>query len=212
MAILSPIQHKPMLNGRLSSTTPPTGNVARGRRLSSAHRLVIGMAVCLAIIGQRCCAAKAMSESQVKGAFLYNFAKFVEWPSRAFQDANSPIVIGVMGEKQYSDAVETIIKGKTVNGRRLACRRLDTQRDVDGCHIVFIATSERRRTNGVLERLKASPTLTVGETEGFIQSGGVIGFVVEDQKVGFEINAGAAKRKGLKISSQLLKLAKTVRD
>ena len=212
MVILSPKHIIPKLNGRLSSTTPPTGNVARGRRLSSAHKLLIAMAVCLAMVGQYPCDAKGMSESQVKGAFLYNFAKFVDWPSQAFQDANSPIVIGVMGEKQYSDAVETITKGKMVNGRRLACRRLDTERGVDGCHIVFIAASERRRTNGVLERLKASPTLTVGETDGFIQSGGVIGFVVEDQKVGFEINAGAAKRKGLKISSQLLKLAKTVRD
>lgn len=175
------------------------------------QKLLISIAVCMAVSSLHC-AAKGMSESQVKAAFLYNFAKFVEWPAQAFQDNDSPIVIGIVGQTQYSDAVEQITKGKMVNGRRLVCKRVENESDVERCHIVFIAASEKRRMNGVLERLKSSHALTVGEAEGFIQSGGVIGFVVEERKVGFEINVGAAKRKQLRISSQLLKLAKTVRE
>lgn len=181
------------------------------RSLKMVQKLLISIAVCMAVSSLHC-AAKGMSESQVKGAFLYNFAKFVEWPAQAFQDGNSPIVIGITGGKPYWEAVEQITKGKMVNGRRLVCKRAEDASGIKGCHIVLIAASEKRQTNEVLEKVKSSPVLTVGEAEGFMRSGGVIGFVVEDQKVGFEINAGAAKRKQLKMSSQLLKLAKTVRE
>lgn len=170
------------------------------------------VAICLAAISVPCSYAKAPSEYQVKSAFLYNFAQFVEWPAQSFPDASSPLVIGVLGEDQFVEAIDQISKGKTVGGRRLVTKLLNSDGNLDTCHILFISSTEKRRIGSVLDRLKDSSILIVGETNGFVQSGGVIGFLVQDNKVGFDINAGAAKRKHLKISSQLLRLARNVKD
>jgi hypothetical protein len=168
--------------------------------------------VCIAIVGAGMCLAKGPSESQVKAAFLYNFARFVEWPAQAFSDANSPIVVGIVSDGDVADEVDQVAKGKTVDGRRLVTKRLSDKDDFQGCHVLFISSAEKRRVGGLLDRARDSSVLTVGETDGFMQSGGVIGFVVEDNRVGFEVNTGAAKRKHLKISSQLLRLAREVKE
>jgi hypothetical protein len=155
--------------------------------------------------------AEAASEYQVKAAFLYNFTKFVEWPADFFPSADAPIVIGVLGDPQFADVVAQTIRGQTINGRKLVSKRLEGD-DTSGCQVIFMGAVEKKRIAKALDKLKDSSVLTVGETEGFAQSGGVIGFLVENNKVGFEINAGSARQKRLKISSQLLKLAKHVRN
>lgn len=165
---------------------------------------------CLAIMGV--CLAKGLSESQVKAAFLFNFAKFVEWPAQSFAESNSPIVVGLVGDGEVADEIDQVAKGKTIDGRRLVTKRLGAKDDTQGCHILFISAGEKRRVGSWLEKAKDSSVLTVGETDGFMRNGGVIGFVIEDNRVGFEVNAGAAKRKRLKISSQLLRLAKDVKN
>jgi hypothetical protein len=170
------------------------------------------LVVCLVVLCMLSTGAYSASESQVKAAFVYNFVRFVEWPPQSFQSGDTPLVIGVVGSEQIADAIEQLTKGKTVDGRKLTIRRLGSGDNFDGCHILFVGASEKGRTNTILDRLRDSSVLSIGETDGFIQNGGVIGFVIENNKVTFQINAGAAKKKHLRISSQLLKLARNVRD
>ncbi len=154
----------------------------------------------------------SFSEYQVKAAFLYNFARFVEWPTDAFLDAHAPILLGIVGEDPFGDALEQALKGKSVNGRELVLKRLTRQQDLKGFHMLFVSSSEARHLSQIMESLKGKCVLTVGETEGFAQTGGVINFTLEENKVHFEINVDTAERAHLKISSKLLALAKVLKD
>ena len=182
------------------------------RLIQGARRLTAMVIACLAATCMLSSGANAVSESQVKAAFIYNFVRFVEWPSQSFPSSDTPVTIGIVGGEQVGDAIEQLTKGKTVDGRRLVVKRLSSRDTFDGCHILFIGASERGHTNGILDRLRDSSVLTIGETDGFVQNGGVIGFVIDNNKIAFEVNTGAAKRKHLRVSSQLLKLARNVRD
>lgn len=171
--------------------------------------------VCIAAVLALGSAAEAPAENagsgeyQVKAAFLYNFAKFVKWPDRAFSGPDAPFVIGVLGEDPFGDALDTI-KGKTVKGRTVLVKRLDGIRDGKSCHILFISSSESGRVKEILNSLIGSPVLLVGDMERVAQRGGMINFIIDRNKVSFEVNAEAARKAGLTISSQLLKLARTV--
>jgi hypothetical protein len=173
----------------------------------------VAVAACLLAAG----AAGARAESplareyQIKAAFLYNFAKFVDWPSEVLPETSDTITLCVFADDPVSEALESI-RGKTVKGRRLAIRRIDAGKDLDACHVLFIGSSEEKRFPQVLQRLLGSSVLTVGEIEHFAESGGMINFFVERNKVRFEINIGSAEKARLKLSSQLLSLAKVVRQ
>ena len=145
-----------------------------------------------------------LDEYQVKAAFLYNFAKFVQWPSK---DGPSHIVIGIVGDDPLGDVLDQIVRGKTVDGRELVVRRLRPDDDPRLCQILFVSSSEARRTPDLLMRLQASGVLTVGEAPHFLREGGVIRFYVEDSRVRFEISLQGAAHAGIRISSQLLSLA-----
>ena len=147
------------------------------------------------------------SEYQIKAAYLFNFAKFVEWPPRAFTEATSPIVIGILGETRLNADLERTIRDKTVNNRPLAIKECRSPADATNCHILFISTSEKKRLPEILEGLRGASVLTVGETDRFTETGGMINFVQESNKIRFQINDGAARSVGLKISSKLLSLA-----
>ena len=144
-------------------------------------------------------------EYEIKAAYLYNFIKYVDWPSYG-----DTITIGVLGGNPFGTALAPL-NGKTVKGRRLVIRDLDSLRDAQKCQIIFVSSSEKSRLQEIFENLKSARVLTVGETQGFANGGGMINFVEENNKVRFEINADAARRTGLNISSELLKLAKLVK-
>jgi hypothetical protein len=156
--------------------------------------------------------AQSASEYQVKAVFLYNFAKFVDWPPDPSTDGHSPIVLGIIGEDPFGDLLEKTVQGKTVNGRGLVVRRPRRESEARACQIIFVSSSEKKRLRPLLDSLKGASVLTVGESDGFAQLGGIINFTLEDNKVHFEVNVAAADRAGLKISSKLLSLAKIVRD
>jgi hypothetical protein len=155
---------------------------------------------------------KVATEYQVKAAFLYNFAKFVDWPPAAFKDAKEPLDICIYGHDPFGAALEDALFGKTVGGRRVALGRATKLQDLAGCHIIFVSSSEREPTADLASRLKGRAVLLVGESEDFVASGGTIQFTIEDNRVRFVINPDAADRAGLKISSKLLALATIVRD
>jgi hypothetical protein len=147
------------------------------------------------------------SEYQLKSAFLFNFAKFVEWPPEAFAKGRSPIVIGILGENPFGGDLERTIRNKTISNRSLAVKEIRSLAEATNCHILFISTSEKQRLPEIIQGLRGASVLTVGETERFTEAGGMINFVLEGNKIRFRINDEAAKSAGLKISSKLLSLA-----
>lgn len=154
----------------------------------------------------------ALSEYQIKAAFLYNFAKFVEWPAGALSERSPTLTFCVLGEDPFGADLDQTIAGKTINGKSLVTRRLKPLQEAEGCHILFISASERRRLPQIFEALQGLSLLTVGESERFARLGGIINFTLEQNKIRFEINVDAAERTGLKLSAKLLKLATIVRD
>ena len=148
------------------------------------------------------------SEYRLKAAFLFNFAKYVEWPAAAFPDKTSPLIIGVLGKSPFDGDLEQTIRNKTINGRPLQIKEIrHSVTEAASCHILFICTSEKKRLPEIFRGLRDAHVLTVGETDRFTQTGGMINFVPEGNKIRFEINDDAAKKAGLKISSKLLNLA-----
>lgn len=166
--------------------------------------LVLGL-LCMLNTGVK---AQASSEYQVKAAFLYNFAKFVDWPAEAFAGSNGMLVIGVIGDDPFGGSLDQAINGKTINGRPLVVRRLRWGQDLRSCHIIFISSSERQRLKQIIESLRGVSVLTVGDMGQFNQQGGIINFILEANKVRFEINSRGADQARLKVSSKLLSLAK----
>ena len=153
------------------------------------------------------------SEYLIKAGFIYNFAKFVEWPSAAFSQADSPIVIGVLGTDPFGNVLDRIVEGKKLGPRGFVVRRYKWGKDVKDlrdCKILFVSASERTHVDEILQSVKGLPILTVGETPGFAERGGVIRFTLEDNRVRFEVNVAAAHQADLNISSRLLTLAKII--
>jgi hypothetical protein len=149
-------------------------------------------------------------EYQIKAAYLYNFAKFVEWPEQCFTNSQSPLVIGVFGHNPFGDELNAIAKDHKINGRDIVIKTVATVAEAGGVDLMYFSASEDGRVAETLAALKHLPVLTVGETDKFAMSGGIIKLVREADKVHFEINAAAAEQQGLKISAQLLKLAKPI--
>jgi len=154
-------------------------------------------------------AGETGSEYEVKAAFLYKFANFVEWPS---DERTSPLGICVLGQDPFGQALDSVVKGKSINGREFTIRRLKTRDAAGDCHILFIGASESRQLTPILTSLRGSPVLTVGDIAGFCENGGTINLVVSDKRVGLEINPTSAERAGLLLSSRLLSLARIVRE
>jgi uncharacterized protein DUF4154 len=161
---------------------------------------------------QRICAQDGPTEYQVKAAYLFNFLKFVEWPGDPLADTHGRWVIGIVGDNPFGDELTQIISGKTVQGHELQVRRFQPGEDLHACHILFISASEKKRLPSVLATLNSSSVLTVADMDHFIESGGMIQFVMEDKRVRFAIDVGASGRARLKVSSKLLSLARTVTE
>ena len=150
--------------------------------------------------------AQGPSEYQVKAAFLYNFVKFVEWPAAAI-DPQEPITLCVLGKDPFGDALSRAIEGKSVNGHRIATRRIAEAAKAQSCHVLFVSASESGRAAEIIRAVRSWNVLTVSEIDRFLDRGGMINFVMDGQRVRFQINAKVAIEAGLKISSKLLQLA-----
>lgn len=144
-------------------------------------------------------------EYQVKAAFLFNFAKFVGWPSNAFSDVNAPLVIGVLGQDPFGSYLDDIVRGERADNRQLAVERYRSSGEIKNCHVLFISRSESSRLNQIVSSLKHRNVLIVTDADGG-EGGVIIRFVTEGNKVRFKIDAQAAKASNLTISSKLLRL------
>ncbi len=148
----------------------------------------------------------------LKLAFLYQFAQFVQWPSEAFQNPRSPLRVCVVGADPFDPGLEEDLETRTVDQHPVMIMRLKPGGNLKACHVVFVPAGERKQTANIIESLKHSPVLTVGEVSGFAEQGGIINFCTESNKLRFEINLDAARQTPLAISSKVLALARIVRD
>lgn len=200
--------HAPGLRRFLALPAAP-----RARGGAAAQRaglpLLFGFLLLFAALPSIANAQPISKEYRLKAAFLYNFTKFVSWPADRFADDTSPIVIAVLGTKPFEQELTELVKDRSVDGRPIRIRAIQSAAQLDGAHVVFLHAGEETRLPASL--FDAAGVLTVGESSDFTRRGGIITFVVADEKVRFEINQGAAEQAGLKISGQLLKLATVVR-
>jgi hypothetical protein len=174
------------------------------RRYPTFVAALLGMAIAAG-------AQPQLDEYQVKAAFLYNFAKFVEWPPQAFKDSTDAIAVCIAGETPIYAQLESAVIGKTAGSRSFAVRRVSDADPAEGCQILFIGLTDRKRTALILAGARKLGTLTVGESAEFIADGGVVNFKLENGKVRFQINVEAAGQAQLRISSKLLSLAEIVK-
>ena len=168
----------------------------------------------LVIVALSLTSARAQSptadEYQVKAAFLYNFAKFVEWPPDSFATASAPIRICILGRNPFGRNLSEITEGKTINGRKVLVDQVADLQQARTCTILFVSSSEKGQLKRVFEGLQGAAALTVGDSKTFIEQGGMVNFVLENDRVQFEVNRRAAEMAGIKISSKLLNVAKRV--
>lgn len=150
------------------------------------------------------------SEYEVKAAFLFNFTKFVEWPDGSFDAPQAPIVVGIIGDDPFGNDLERIIAGQKVQGRSLVIRRERWGDDLRRCHVLFISASEHGHSSRILESVQSAGVLTVSDMEGFAEGGGVIEFVIEQNRVRFVVNLDAATQDRLRLSAKLLALARVI--
>ena len=150
---------------------------------------------------------RSPSEYQLKAAFLYNFAKFIDWPPVTSAGDQAPFIVGILGDSPFGSDLEQTVAGKKINDRTISVLPFRSAAEAVNCQILFICNSEKKHFSEIIQSLRGHAVLTVSETDGFIQTGGMVNFVLEDGKIRFQINDEAAKAAQLKISSKLLNLA-----
>lgn len=149
-------------------------------------------------------------EEEIKAAFLFNFARYVQWPQGSFDARGTPVRVCVLGADDFARIVSANVSGKSVDDRSVEVVDLKNSESLSGCHILFVGDETRRPRRELLGEIGKLPVLTVSDSEGFAREGGIANFYRDANKVRFEINPGAARVAGLKISSQLLRLARVV--
>lgn len=184
----------------------------RGCR-SKRFRIALALlAALLHVGGTRSVSAQNPSPNEyaVKAAFLFHFAQFVDWPDGTFRETNSPLVYCTIGEDPFHGALEVSLVGKKMGAHSFQVRHARQTEDIQGCHVLFIGESEKAILPKLTATLKGNSILIVGESNRFVQDGGMIGFCFEENKIRFEINLESAEKAHLGISARLLALAKSV--
>jgi len=186
------------------------------RRTRTVIAVVVAWSVCLATSPAFCAQTLDTDKMhKVQAAYVYNFAKFTQWPRGSFADDKAPIVIGVVGTDSIIDILKRAVRNKLAQGRAVRVVNLSWSRPNDRevakrCHLLYICNDHESQLEEILAALARRPVLTVSEIEGFAESGGMIGLVLSENRVVFEINRATVAKGGLKLSARLLKLAKVV--
>jgi hypothetical protein len=185
-----------------------------GRRLAAATALcAIGAAGTHAqAAGAAADAGDAALEYRVKAAYLYQFGKFVEWPAAAFPSPTATLTLCVVGDDPFGPVLDDTVRSKTIAGHAISVVRVSARADLHACHILFLSADQSSALAQIVERTAGSPVLIVGEAPDFARRGGAVNFVLQQNRVLFEVNPRAAARGGLRISSKLLSLARIVAD
>ena len=191
---------------------PQAGPIGAGLRRRRSRCLWLPLALWVAFSGAMAAGAESETPTvrQVQAAFLFNFTKFATWPDDAFQHSGDSLIIGVLGEDPFIAVLKEVVRDKTILGKKLVVKRFVSIQDAVHSHVLFLSSSEESNLPHILKVLDKITVLTVSDMDEFAERGGMIAFTVEDQKVRFNVNVEAVERAGLKMGSQLLKLARIV--
>lgn len=151
------------------------------------------------------------TDYDVKAAYLYNFGRFVEWPAEVTAAQSGHFTVCVLGQDPFGPSLDTTLAGETIGGKSVVAKRILSPQESDDCRIIFLSPAESGRLKRIVAELDKKAVLTVSDMPQFSQLGGMIQFVLEGKKVRFEVNLTATQRAGLTLSSELLKVATTVR-
>ena len=176
-----------------------------GRACACRWTVLLALAVAVSAAAQN-----QLSEHQLKAAFVYNFAKFVEWPAGAFANPADPLRFCVLGDDVMAQELEELARSKTIAGRPVQARRVKSVDESQYCHVLFLGAPEQNRIRELPGPIRQAALLTVGESDTFLHGGGVINLVLDNEQLRFEVNLQAAEQARLKISSRLLALARAV--
>jgi hypothetical protein len=182
----------------------------RGRKWDLARvtiLLLIGLALGFGFASLVRAGDTAPSEAQVKAAFLLNFPKYVEWPATAFAETNSPIVVAILDADSVADEFSTMSEGRIIDGHPVRLQRITALEQCHGCHILFIGSARTRKLPDLLPKLRGLNVLTVGESDDFLDVGGMINLARRDRRITLEVNMDSVREARLKVSSKLLALA-----
>ena len=159
-----------------------------------------------------CAQTGPSKEYQIKAVFLFNFTQFIDWPVETFSTPEAPFVIGVLGKNPFGNYLDAIVAGEKIDGHPLVVKHFSTIESVKGCHILFISSENEQKLPSLLQNLKTSSTLTVGDVHSFTKYGGIIGFLTDSRKIRIQINLPAAQAADLSVSSKLLNVAEIVTE
>jgi hypothetical protein len=152
--------------------------------------------------------APSPTDLQVKAAFLYKFGAFVQWPNASSTDT---FAICVLGHDPFGPVLDSTLNGESVGGKKLVAVRITEPQQAAQCSILYVSSSEESRLRAVLAALNKLPVLTISDIPRFADRGGMIQFVLENGRVRFAVNVASAEKSGLTLSSQLLKVASSVK-
>lgn len=184
------------------------GRWRNGRDKCCPWKLIFAAAATLLIVaaGSGVAEAQSRSEYQIKAAYLYNFAKFVEWPSASFSGPSDPFRICILGDSPFDQNPESAFSSRKIQNHPVHVIYPDSTAQSRKCHVLFLSPSESGHMKAIVADLRSDAVLTVADTPGFIGAGGMIRFFLEEDSVRFEMNPSSASQAGLKISSKLLVL------
>jgi hypothetical protein len=186
--------------------------VTRNRRTDRRRRWLCLLLAWVLVSGlpARPRAAVGLTEYEAKAGFLYHVGWFVEWPDTTAQGRASTFIIGVLGTNPFGSVLDDVMRGKSIRERPVAIKYCQRVEEAVSSHVLFIGASENTRVSAILAVLERTPVLTVSDLERFTERGGMVALRLVDRKVHFDINMDATERVGLKLSSQLLRLAKVI--
>jgi hypothetical protein len=191
-------------------------DIPEGRVPSSSRGFrpwLVVVAVAWVLVAVPCVRAQSSkpTDYDVKAAYLYNFGHFVEWPANVASAQNEPFTVCVLGQDPFGPVLDTTLAGETIAGKRVAAKRISTLDEAGSCQILFLSSAEEARLNSIIKALSKQAVLTVSDMPEFAKRGGMLQFVLEGKRVRFEVNLAAVQHAGLSLSSELLKVATTVR-
>jgi hypothetical protein len=187
------------------------GSHPRWRRLRCAAALVAILSIVFCADPFLRAQQPKASEFQVKAAYLYNFGRFVQWPDESGTDRTESFEICVLGADPFGQALDSTLAGGTIGGKSVMAKRISKPQDVNSCRILFISSSEESHLKEDLAALDKTRVLTVSDIPRFSERGGMIGFILEGNRVRFDVNLDSAQGAGLTLSSELLRVATNVR-
>jgi hypothetical protein len=188
------------------------GRAGPGHRRHIAARSAAAAAAAFLLLGNLCAQRAKPTEYQLKATYLYNFTQFVLWPRQAPPDPNRPFSICILGRDPFRSALDAVLSGARVYGRSVVAVRIAAPREAAACRILFISASEQERLGQILEAIGKFEVLTVSDMPYFTQRGGMIEFTSDGNRIRFAVNLSRAREAGLILSSELLKLALSVRQ